>query len=92
MKCRTLGMKSFGIEDIPKLHENENGEKQRQFVRRKSFIDMAEIEEIGAIASQTELAQRCDVAMLEILDKTEKHNHEEEAHAKMRRAIGFEMM
>lgn len=53
---------------------------------------MAEIEEIGAIASQTELAQRCDVAMLEILDKTEKHNHEEEAHAKMRRAIGFEMM
>ena len=57
----------------------ENGEEQRQFVRRKSRIDMTEIEEVRKIIGKAELTQRRYIAMLEILDKTEKHNHEKQS-------------
>ena len=45
-------MVSLGVEDVPKLHENENRKQQRKLLGRKPTSYMIEIEIIDKIVNE----------------------------------------
>ena len=44
LKRRIHGMIGLGVEDVPELHEDENGEEQRELLRGEITADMTEFE------------------------------------------------
>ena len=70
-------MVCLGVEDIPKLHEDEDGEEQRKLLGSKIAPDMMEIEIVHKIITNRELRHRVDMAVHELLDESEQNGHKE---------------
>ena len=75
-------MIGLGVEDVPELHEDENGEEQRKLLRGEITADMTEFEVAHKIIPERKLRQRINMAMHEILDEAEQHDDEQQAYAK----------
>ena len=75
-------MVGLGVEDVPKLHEDKNGEQQRKFFRGEIAALMMEIKITHKVISETKLRQRIDMAMHEILDEAKQNGHEKQSHTK----------
>ena len=75
-------MIGLGIEDVPKLHEHENGEEQRQLLRRKLTTYMMEVEITDKIITEGKVGHGVHATMHKILDETEQHRHKQNTNAK----------
>lgn len=70
---RAMCSKSFGIEHVPELKENECGEEETDLIGTETLV-LAE--ECGV----EELSERVDIDMLKIPHEAEEHSEEEETY------------
>ena len=82
LKSRAIRTIRLGIEDVPKLHENENRKQQRKLFGREITSHTTEIEIIGEIIVEGEVGQGLHTAVLEVLDESKQDRDKKQPHSK----------